>query len=453
MKTLNVSIQGSTLMKSSMSHPLNLLCLRAHFLLILNWLFVASKDKLMNDPAFQLNQFISPKLKLKAFRDHIREKSNSSQPNVEFDRKRAVEVRDGVSQNFGMTLIGQFVSIYTRVSDFRNASDKPWDVSFTNEQGIDAGGPACELVSELAIDLCSPNCGLVVPVPNARNDVGLHRDCVIPLPNPAIENADKRYRCSGVVIAICVRTGLVQSFNFPPLFWEYMISETISIEGIFEIDENYAMLIQALKECQASGADDETFRTRLNHKFVVTDMRGNEVPLIQRGRLEAVTASNCARFISLANEFRINEIKQYLAAIRAGFWENLGIKPLPSLNWRTLEFAACGEREITVDALRKVTKFEGGINKTQQEIFWKVVENFTPDQRSLLLKFSTGRSRLPPITEGQTYLKIDSMGGTDLMPTSSTCFHQLHMPTYSSYDKALRLITVAIEYTGSFECR
>ena len=230
---------------------------------------------------------ISKKLKLDTFRDLVKSKANHRRPDIHIDRKAAIEIRDGVSTNYNMTLVGQMVKIYKSPEDFRNDSDKPWEVSFTNEQGIDAGGPARELVTELSTDFCSVNCGLVIPTPNARNETGLYRDCVIPLPNPAITDADKRYRIGGAAIAIAIRTGLVQIFNFPPIFWEYMTTGEITINLIYEIDDNYRGLIESLKEAQRSGMDNETFMKRFNKKFVINDLRGNEIPLKQRGRQES----------------------------------------------------------------------------------------------------------------------------------------------------------------------
>ena len=131
-------------------------------------------------------------------------------------------------------------------------------------------------------------------------------------------------------------------------------------------------------------------------------------------------------------------------------WENIGLNPVQSLDWQTLEYAACGEREITYEALRKVTSFEG-VEKKQEGIFLKVIETLTSEQRSLLLRFATGRIRLPPNAEQGKFLRVDSTGGVDILPTASTCFHQLHMPTYTSFEKAFKLITIAIEYTGTME--
>ena len=453
-RIVDISIDPITLNKESLRKQLNILCLRAHLLLILNWVYNKDGNKFLSDPSTShLISYISPKLKLESLRELIRRHSKSRRPSFTINRKEAIEIRDGVSTDLNKTIIAQMVKYYKKPDDFRDSSNKPWEVQFANEQGIDAGGPARELVTELAADACSVNCGLVVQTPNARNDVGQFRDTVIPIPNPAITNSDKRYRFLGALIAICVRTGLVQVFNFPPLVWEFIITGEIAVERIYEIDENYKQLISSFKSAASSGMDDETFKSRFNRKFVVVDTLGKEVPLLQRGRTECVTVSNCSQYISLANTYRINELKTHLTFIRDGFWENVGEKPVATLDWMTLEYAACGEREISFEALKAVTQFEG-VPKNQQEIFLRVCEALTSEQRSLLLRFSTGRIRLPPNPqEGEVFLKVDFSDGKDKMPTASTCFHQLHMPSYSSYEKALKLITVAIEFTGSMELR
>jgi hypothetical protein len=94
-----------------------------------------------------------------------------------------------------------------------------------------------------------------------------------------------------------------------------------------------------------------------------------------------------------------------------------------------IEHAACWSKEITARALRDVMRFEN-IPADQQQMFVTVVESFTSDERSMLLKFATGRIRLPPSHAGAQFLiRIDKEGGyRDRMPTSSTCFNQRHLP-------------------------
>jgi hypothetical protein len=244
----------------------------------------------------------------------------------------------------------------------------------------------------------------------------------------------------------------VQEFNFAPLVWEYLVSGVVKIENVYEIDHNFRLLITSLREAQNRRMDSETFAASFNMRFVVMDSTGKEVQLSQRGRTEKVTPANVGEYIALATEFRINELKPYLAAMRNGLWGNFGFDRPGWVDWRLLEYMACGEKDVDVARMKAVTEFDS--RGRQMELFWRIVEELTSEERCLLIKFATARSRLPPETaanRGHTFFRVDQMGGTDLLPTSSTCFHQLHMPTYSSFPIALRCFRAAITMSGTFE--
>jgi hypothetical protein len=276
-------------------------------------------------------------------------------------------------------------------------------------------------------------------------------DCVLPSPDPRHGRLEQQYRIAGALIGICIRSQLVQDFNFPPLVWEFLVAGQVSIERVFDVDRNYKSLIASLNEAEASGMEAAEFASKFHLKFTVFNVRGEEVPLTQRGKLEMVTISNCGNYVAMANEFRRNELKQYLEWMRAGFWENMGFSPIPGMSWRALEFCACGQKTFDVAMLKRVTLVE--ISSEQAAIFWRVVERFTAEERAALLKFATGTSRLPPraVEQRLVCLKLNSVSGVDLLPTASTCFYQLHMPTYRSFETAYQKIRVAVLYTGTFE--
>ncbi|OHT17504.1 hypothetical protein TRFO_02536 [Tritrichomonas foetus] len=432
------------------SYPLHVILLRAKFLMILNWSFSHYKIKFTNNLAYFLLPAISTEMKVKHFQNEVADNSNDYVVDIEIDRKAASDIRLGQSTDLSMTLISQMTRQYKDPSQFRRLSDQPWSVVLKGEPVRDAGGPARELVADLALDLCNPLCGLVIQTPNSRNDVGEMRDCVIPIASQRISGIRKKYRFAGALIAIAIRTGLVQQFNFPPLVWKYLISSQILIDDIYMIDQNYKILITTLNEALYSDMTNEEFVKRFNMRFCVVDSSGKEVPLTTRGRSEVVTHSNCGLYISLAQEFRINEMKSNLKEMRRGFWENLDFSPPRTVDWTAIEYAACGVQEITAEMIKKVTYMEK-IPKESAEIFNKLIDDFSPKERSALLKFATSRSRLPPHSSNTSFMQIDSIDQIDTLPTASTCFHCLHMPHYTSYETAYRLFKVAIEYTGTFE--
>jgi hypothetical protein len=86
--------------------------------------------------------------------------------------------------------------------------------------------------------------------------------------------------------------------------------------------------------------------------------------------------------------------------MRWGLLEYLPAALLPLWNGFDLELAVAGEPEVDVDKL----KAEASVSmiSSRKDWFWQCVEEMTPLQRSKLLRFATGRSRLPV---GKFYVK------------------------------------------------
>jgi E3 ubiquitin-protein ligase HECTD3 len=73
------------------------------------------------------------------------------------------------------------------------------------------------------------------------------------------------------------------------------------------------------------------------------------------------------------------------------------------------------------------------------EMFWELMEKFSHEERGLVLKFATGRIRLP------VSLQI-SWSSTDdeRCPTAATCSQALYLPRYSSVDIMERQVRFAV---------
>lgn len=449
---INLStLQPTPFMTKIRDVPLHLLMLRTQFLLFLSMVFEHSKDKISTNLIPKFIPYLTKKIKYKYFMKHVGS-NNEPIPHVKINRLLGRNIRDGNSEDFTKTVLAQMSKYYTSIgmNSFRNPSDKPWKVKFTGESGIDVGGLARELLTELAEDLSNSNSGLVIPTPNSRNETGLKMQMVIPIPNPKISKtlSSQLYHFAGVVIAICVRTTLVQQFCFPSFVWQYIVDGNLDIQAIFDIDSNYKKKIQALQRVISNNSFDGY---EYEDNFVVMNSRGEAIPLTINGQKEKLDLMNITKYISLAHEYRLNELRPHLDAIKDGFWENIDIYEQPLyLDGLTLEYAACGETEISFEDLKKYTVFR--IDEHQQDLFWKVIEQLTSEERSLLLQFATGVPRIPPNRNPRDpFLKVDRLSGSDTLPKSSTCFNQFHWPRYSSFEKALKLVRMAISYGGTLD--
>merc|ERR1711957_230487 len=109
-----------------------------------------------------------------------------------------------------------------------------------------------------------------------------------------------------------------------------------------------------------------------------------------------------------------------------------------------------GVQELDVQEWRRHTE---SVRSEVIEWFWAVVGEFTSEQRSLLLAFATGSSRLPPggFPKLDPKFKLQVVEETgDHLPHSHTCFNQLMLPTYTSSEqlKSKLLHVVSMDNVG-----
>ncbi|EPB67745.1 HECT-domain protein, partial [Ancylostoma ceylanicum] len=91
--------------------------------------------------------------------------------------------------------------------------------------------------------------------------------------------------------------------------------------------------------------------------------------------------------------------------------------------------------------------------------FWRALRSFEPEDRAKFLQFVTGTSKVPlqgfASLEGMNGIQkfsihMDCRGG-DRLPAAHTCFNQLDLPQYESYEKLRDSLLMAIrECTEGF---
>lgn len=79
------------------------------------------------------------------------------------------------------------------------------------------------------------------------------------------------------------------------------------------------------------------------------------------------------------------------------------------------------------------------------------------EQKSRLLQFATGTSRIPVNgfkdlqgSDGPRRFTIEKSGEVTQLPKSHTCFNRLDMPPYASFDIMQQKLTWAVEETVGF---
>ena len=112
---------------------------------------------------------------------------------------------------------------------------------------------------------------------------------------------------------------------------------------------------------------------------------------------------------------------------------------------------------VDVEDFKAHCQYAAGYNTFHRNIvrFWKVVDGMEDDDRALLLKFVTSCERPPSLGFSAlhppfTVQYLESQGD-ERLPSASTCFNVLKLPTYSSSKVMRQKLLLAIRSKSGFD--
>ncbi|XP_053549532.1 E3 ubiquitin-protein ligase HECTD3 isoform X2 [Bombina bombina] len=372
--------------------------------------------------------------------------SETSKPNfmprLYINRRLAVEHRDNplLDPTYKKTVFSQ---VYEGLKPTDKAEkpldyrwpvryDQWWECKFIAEGIIDQGGGFRDSLADISEELCPSSAETPVPLPffvrtsNQGNGTGEARDMYVP--NPSCKDLAK-YEWIGQLMGAALRGKEFLVLALPGLVWKQLTGEDVSWSKDFPaIDSLLVKLLEMMEQM-----DKETFGFKFGEELTYTTVLSDQrmVDLISGGSNISVRYEDRMEFIEMVKKARLEESKDQVGAIQAGLLKVVPQAVLDLLTWQELERRVCGDPEISVEALKKLTRFEDlEVTDTRVQYFWEALNNFTNEDRSRFLRFVTGRSRLPaPI-----YIYPDKSGldTTDSLPESSTCSSTLYLPNYPS---------------------
>jgi other hect domain ubiquitin protein ligase E3 len=116
-----------------------------------------------------------------------------------------------------------------------------------------------------------------------------------------------------------------------------------------------------------------------------------------------------------------------------------------------LELLVCGHPTVDLEVLMKHTVYSPSTYNVDSPVvknFWEVLRGFSDDQRAGFLQFAWARSRLP--SDQMSYrmqLNIVSKARVSIdqvLPTTETCFFNVHLPKYSSIEVMRQKLLTAL---------
>uniref|UniRef100_A0A1E1WF09 Ubiquitin-protein ligase E3C n=2 Tax=Pectinophora gossypiella TaxID=13191 RepID=A0A1E1WF09_PECGO len=316
------------------------------------------------------------------------------------------------------------------------------------EAGIDGGGLFREFLSELLKSAFDPNRGLF----------RLTRDNML-YPNPGVhllyDDFPMHYYFVGRMLGKALYENLLTELPLAEFFLGKLCStREPDVHALASLDPGLYRGLLMLKSHRRQDVPE----LGLDFTIVSDELGEQRIEELKPGGANIpVTAENRIEYIHLVADYKLNrQIRSQCAAFKRGLTSVVNVEWLRMFSCRELQLLISGaEVPIDVDDLRRHTQYAGGFSATHPTVlcFWKVLENFTDDQRRQLLKFVTSCSR-PPLLgfkELQPPFCIQSAGASDRLPSSSTCMNLLKLPEFGSEPLLAEKLLYAIQAGAGFE--
>ncbi|KAL4780721.1 hypothetical protein BJX76DRAFT_360559 [Aspergillus varians] len=345
--------------------------------------------------------------------------------------------------------LDSFRSLYFKSAD--ELKHGKLNVRFHGEEGVDAGGVTREWFQVLARGMFNPDYALFIPVAADKTTFHPNRLSAI---NP--EHL-MFFKFIGRIIGKALYEGRVLDCHFSRAVYKCILGRNVSIKDMETLDLDYYKSLLWMLENDITDIITENFALE-------TDAFGEKqtIDLIENGRNIPVTQENKEEYVQKVVDYRlVVSVQEQLDNFLKGFHEIIPPELISIFNEQELELLISGLPEIEVDDWKANTEYHNySASSPQIQWFWRAVRSFDKEERAKLLQFVTGTSKVPlngfKELEGMNGVSRFNIhrdyGNKDRLPSSHTCFNQLDLPEYDSYEtlrqRLYTAVTAGSEYFG-----
>ncbi|SCV03555.1 LAME_0H11364g1_1 [Lachancea meyersii CBS 8951] len=317
------------------------------------------------------------------------------------------------------------------------------EINFKGEAGVDAGGVTREWYQVLSRQMFNPDYALFLPVASDKTTFHPNRTSGI---NPEHLSF---FKFIGMIIGKAICDQCFLDCHFSREVYKNILSKPVALKDMESLDLDYYKSLIWILENDITDIIEETFS-------VETDDYGEHktVDLIENGRDIPVTEQNKQDYVRKIVEFKLHtSVKEQMDNFLLGFYAIIPKDLISVFDEQELELLISGLPDIDVDDWKNNTNY---VNYTptckQINYFWRAVRSFDSEERAKLLQFITGTSKVPlsgfkELTGVNGISKFSihrDYGATDRLPSSHTCFNQLDLPAYDSYETLRGSLLLAI---------
>ncbi|XP_037679708.1 LOW QUALITY PROTEIN: E3 ubiquitin-protein ligase HUWE1-like [Choloepus didactylus] len=318
-------------------------------------------------------------------------------------------------------------------------------IVFEGEEGQDAGGLLREWYMIISREMFNPMYALFHTSPGDRVTYTINPSSHC---NP---NHLSYFKFVGRIVAKAVYDNRLLECYFTRSFYKHILGKSVRYTDMESEDYHfYQGLVYLLENDVSTLGYDLTFSTEVQ-EFGVCEVRD----LKPSGANILVTEENKKEYVHLVCQMRMTgAIRKQLAAFLEGFYEIIPKRLISIFTEQELELLISGLPTIDTDDLKSNTEYHKyQSNSIQIQWFWRALRSFDQADRAKFLQFVTGTSKVPL----QGFAALEGMNGiqkfqihrddrsTDHLPSAHTCFNQLDLPAYESFEKLRHMLLLAIQ--------
>eukprot|EP00062_Callorhinchus_milii_P022263 gi/632979857/ref/XP_007906708.1/ PREDICTED: apoptosis-resistant E3 ubiquitin protein ligase 1 isoform X2 [Callorhinchus milii] len=378
--------------------------------------------------------------------------SETFQDKVNFFQRELRQMHTRRPRTKVLLKVSRFGFLESSIKATRNFSVSDWsrnfEVLFQDEEALDWGGPRREWFELTCKALFDTSNGLFMHF--SDNNQGL----VHPNPDRALHLRPKIYEFAGRVVGKCLYE-CSQGGGYKQLvcarFTRSFLAQIIGLRMHYKYFASDDPEFYKSKVCYILKNDvSEMDLVFAEEKYNKSGQLDKVVELIAGGAQIPVTNENKIFYLNMLAQYRLaNQVRQEVEFFLKGLNELIPENLLAIFDENELELLMCGTGNISVADFKTHAVTVGGSWHFREKVmkwFWTVVSSFTQEELARLLQFTTGSSQLPSggFAALSPSFQIIAAPTHGSLPTAHTCFNQLCLPTYDSYEELHKLLKLAI---------
>ncbi|KAK6591181.1 E3A like HECT domain containing ubiquitin ligase [Cryptosporidium xiaoi] len=347
------------------------------------------------------------------------------------------------------------------------------------EAGIDGGGLLKDFIICISRELCSPEFGLFI---NCKDNTLAPRDyySLIEIINNTNNNSNLNiYKCQnlikysninvlnlyeflGKIVGKAIYEKILLEIEFNPVFLNSVFGHYSDFNDLANFDNEIYKNLLFIKNYGNDLSDlSITFSLTINLNVDILNSNNTnnnyiEIDLIPNGRNITVNNENRLLYIKILTRYKlITSIKLQSNAFLKGLSTVIPYESLKLFLPYEIQSLISGVyQKIDIINLKSYTTYTGYLETSPQIIwFWEIIEKFSLEEQSEFLLFVTASRKAPLL--GFQYLNpnfgIQIVPDSNRLPSASTCFNLLKLPTYTSKDVLEKKLKQAIFNSRGFD--